>query len=951
MDKFSFLGNSEIEYIDKLYQSYQNDPESVEESWRQFFQGFDFATAKFPVKEQNLTENIPASNSMSKEFNVMNLIQAYRQRGHLFTKTNPVRTRRKYFPTLDIENFDLSESDLETVFHAGTEIGLGASKLKDIISHLHDTYCKSIGAEYVFVRHPQMMKWLQNKMEGTKNKPNFNDEQRKHIYYHLKLAVGFENYIHKKFVGQKRFSLEGTETLIPALDAMIERGAELGVQEFIFGMAHRGRLNILANILEKPYANIFKEFMGEEFEEDIALGDVKYHLGYGNTVKTDDGSKVKLHLAPNPSHLETVGAVVEGISRSKIDNDYNGDQDKLVPVIIHGDAAIAGQGIVYETVQMSQLTGYKTGGTIHLVINNQVGFTTNYLDARSSTYCTDVAKVTRSPVFHVNGDDVEALIFTIKLAMEYRQEFNSDVFIDILSYRKFGHNEGDEPRFTQPILYKEIAKHKNPRDIYADFLMGKGIYSKEEISTINADYNKLLDKDFELSKTFKKVTIQPFLGDYYEDIRYSKKEDFVSSPNTGVARKILLDLAENITSLPENLTFFTKVGKLMSDRKNMVKNDELDWAMGELLAYSSLLSEGISVRVSGQDSERGTFSHRHAALVIDNSDEKYFPLKNISDKQAPFHIYNSSLSEYGVLGFEYGYALAHPSGLTIWEAQFGDFHNVAQAVIDQYISAAEDKWGIKNGLVMYLPHGYEGQGAEHSSARMERFLTLCANNNMQIANPTTPANLFHMLRRQVKRDIRLPLICFTPKSLLRHAKCVSKIDDMAKGQFQELIDDNNIIAEEVRRVVFCTGKIYYDLLARKEELFAQDIALIRVEQLYPFPEKQIDGILERYPNALLHLWVQEEPENMGAWQFINYNFKNKKVKLVPVARQASGSPATGLTKIHLAGQNEIINKVFRKCNCDRKLKYCGLQCVEGSSRADILVQHEYFEEKKSKLIM
>ncbi|BAX80985.1 2-oxoglutarate dehydrogenase E1 component [Labilibaculum antarcticum] len=951
MDKFSFLGNSEIEYIDKLYQSYKNDPKSVEESWRQFFQGFDFATTKYPGKEQVVTENIPATNSMSKEFNVMNLVQAYRQRGHLFTKTNPVRTRRKYFPTLDIENFDLSESDLETVFHAGTEIGLGASKLKDIVSHLQETYCKSIGAEYVFVRHPQMMRWLQSKMEGTKNTPNFNDEQRKHIYYHLKLAVGFENYIHKKFVGQKRFSLEGTETLIPALDAMIERGAELGVQEFIFGMAHRGRLNVLANILEKPYANIFKEFMGEEFDEDIALGDVKYHLGYGNTVKTDNGSKVKLHLAPNPSHLETVGAVVEGISRSKIDNDYAGDQDKLVPVIIHGDAAIAAQGIVYETVQMSQLTGYKTGGTIHLVINNQIGFTTNYLDARSSTYCTDVAKVTRSPVFHVNGDDVEALIFTIKLAMEYRQEFNSDVFIDILSYRKFGHNEGDEPRFTQPILYKKIAKHKNPRDIYADFLMEKGIYSKEEIKISNDDYNKLLDKDFELSKTFKKVFIQPFLEDYYKDIRHSTKEDFESSPKTGVDKKTLLELAGNITNLPKDLTFFKKIGKLMSDRKKMIENDKLDWAMGELLAYSSLLEEGNSVRVSGQDSERGTFSHRHAALIIENSDEKYFPLKNISDKQAPFHIYNSSLSEYGVLGFEYGYALAHPTGLTIWEAQFGDFHNVAQAVIDQYISAAEDKWGIKNGLVMYLPHGYEGQGAEHSSARMERFLTLCANNNMQIINPTTPANLFHMLRRQVKRDIRVPLICFTPKSLLRHAKCVSKMDELAKGQFQEVIDDNNIIAEEVRRVVFCSGKIYYDLLARKEELFAQDIALVRVEQLYPFPEKQIDQVLNRYPNALLHLWVQEEPENMGAWQFVNYQFKNKDVKLVPVARQSSGSPATGLNKIHLAGQNEIINKVFRKCNCDRKLKYCGLQCVEGSSHADILLQHEYFAEKKSKLIM
>jgi len=951
MDKFSFLGNSEIEYIDELYQSYKNDPESVEESWRKFFQGFDFASAKFPIKQTINKDQISVSESMGKEFNVMNLIQAFRQRGHLFTKTNPVRSRRKYFPTLDIENFDLSESDLETTFHAGTELGLGNAKLKDIVAHLQETYCKSIGAEYLFVRHPQMLRWLQKKMEGSKNTPNFTDEQRKHIYYHLKLAVGFENYIHKKFVGQKRFSLEGTETLIPALDAMIERGAELGVEEFIFGMAHRGRLNVLANILEKPYENIFEEFVGEEFEEGIALGDVKYHLGYGNTVKTDDGNEIKLHLAPNPSHLETVGAVVQGISRSKIDNDYQGNQDKLVPIVIHGDAAIAGQGIVYETIQMSQLKGYKTGGTIHLVINNQIGFTTNYLDARSSTYCTDVAKVTRCPVFHVNGDDVEALVFTIKMAMEYRQEFNTDVFIDILSYRKYGHNEGDEPRFTQPILYKNIAAHKNPRDLYADLLLEEGIYSSQEIKTINADFNKLLDEKFELSKTFEKVFIQPFLDDYYKNIRFSKPIDFVSSPETGVNQKVLTELADKITNLPDDLHFFKKIGKLMSDRKKMIENNQFDWAMGELLAYSSLLAEGNSVRISGQDSERGTFSHRHAALVIENTNKKYFPLKNISENQAPFHVYNSSLSEYGVLAYEYGYALSHPMGLTIWEAQFGDFHNVAQAVIDQYISAAEDKWGIKNGLVIYLPHGYEGQGAEHSSARMERFLTLCANNNMQITNPTSPANLFHMLRRQVKRDIRVPLICFTPKSLLRHPACVSGIAEMAKGRFQEVIDDDNVISEEVRRVVFCSGKIYYDLLAQKDKLNAQDIALVRLEQLYPFPHQQIDQILDRYPNALLHLWVQEEPENMGAWQFINYNFKNKGIKIIPVARLASGSPATGLSKIHTIGQNEIIRKVFRKCTCERKLKYCGLQCVEGSSHDKILRQHEYFEEKKSKLLM
>jgi len=950
MDKFSFIGNSEIESVNKMYQEYLKNPDSMEESWKKFFQGFEFAQANFKTKPDSAAvTGGPVPESMSKEFNVINLIQAYRQRGHLFTKTNPVRTRRKYFPTLDIENFNLDEADLSTLFQAGSEIGIGAATLRDILTHLQQTYCQSVGVEYLFMREPRMVKWLQEKMETNRNTPNFTNDQKKHIYYHLKLAVGFENYIHRKFVGQKRFSLEGAEALIPALDALIEKGAELGIDEFIFGLSHRGRLNVLANILEKPYANIFKEFVGEEFEEDIALGDVKYHLGYGNTVTTDHGRKVKLNMAPNPSHLEIVGGVVQGIARSKIDNQYAGDYNKLAPIIIHGDAAIAGQGIVYEIVQMSQLKGYRTGGTIHMVVNNQVGFTTNYLDARSSTYCTDVGKVTRSPIFHVNGDDAEALIYTVKLAIEYRQEFHTDVFIDILSYRKFGHNEGDEPRFTQPLLYKAIAKHSNPRDIYAEILIKNGIYTKEEIKELNDKFNQLLDYKFEESKQIDKVYIQPFLEEKYKEIRYSGEQDFNSSPQTGIDVNILKDIAKKITTLPKDKPFFKKISKLLNDRKKMVEENRLDWAMSELLAYGSLLEEGHPVRVSGQDSERGTFSHRHAAFVVEDRAEKYFPLKHLSADQADFYIYNSPLNEYGVLGFEYGYALAEPNALTIWEAQFGDFHNVAQPIIDQYISAAEDKWGIKNGLVLLLPHGYEGQGAEHSSARLERFLTLCANNNMQIVNPTTPANLFHMFRRQVKRDIRVPLACFTPKSLLRHPKCTSTLDEMANGRFQEVIDDYNVEAENVRRVVFCSGKVYYDLLAKKEELEATDVALVRIEQLYPFPQAQIDKVLERYPNALLHLWVQEEPENMGAWQFIKYYFKG--AELVPVARQKSGSPATGLSKIHMLGQTEIINKVFRKCDCDYKYKYCGLQCVEGSSREEILTTHEYFEMKKSKLLM
>ena len=944
MDKFSFLGTSEIETIEQLYKLFQKNPNLVDESWEKFFQGFEFAQAHYPIKPPVTVVSRATPQALSKEFNVINLIQAYRQRGHLFTKTNPVRTRRKYFPTLDIENFELSGDDLSTIFSAGSEIGIGPASLKSIIEHLQQTYCQSVGVEYLFMREPGTIKWLQKKMESSRNTPHFTPQQRKHIYHHLKLAVGFENFIHRKFMGQKRFSLEGAESIIPALDALVEKGALLGIKEVIIGMSHRGRLNVLANIMGKPYADIFKEFMGEEYEDHISLGDVKYHLGYVNSISTDQGSQIKLELAPNPSHLETVGALVQGITRSVIDHKYQGNNHQAVPIVIHGDAAIAGQGIVYETIQMSQLPGYETGGTIHLVINNQVGFTTNYLEGRSSTYCTDVGKVTRSPIFHVNGDDVEALIYTVQLAMEYRQEFHSDVFIDILSYRKYGHNEGDEPRFTQPLLYKEIAKHKNPRDIYANRLISDNIYTSSEIEILNHAFNQLLEDRFEESQTISKVTIQPFMEEEYQNISYATTDKLKQSPHTGVDIEMLKRLSQKITTLPSSPSFFKKIIKLMAQRQKMIQEDRLDWAMGELLAYASLLNEGFPVRLSGQDSERGTFSHRHAALVLEDSQDKYFPLTNISSSQAPCYIYNSPLNEYAVMGFEYGYALAQPQGLTIWEAQFGDFHNVAQPIIDQYLSAAEDKWGIRNGLTLLLPHGYEGQGAEHSSARIERFLTLCAKNNMQIVNPSSPANFFHVLRRQVKRDIRIPLICFTPKSLLRHPMCTSSLKDLSKGGFREVIDDNKADTTNVRRVVFCSGKIYYDLLKIQQELAAHDIALIRIEQLYPFPQQQINEILKKYTNALLHLWVQEEPENMGPWQFIHYHFKG--AELAPIVRLSSGSPATGLSKIHQIEQDEILRKVFRKCTCERKLKYCGLQCMEGSSRQEILRQHQYFQEIK-----
>ena len=933
----SFLGHADPEYIEDLYKKFQENPEEVDASWKNFFKGFDFALKHFPEKGIH-------NEVFDKEFKVINLINGYRKRGHLFTKTNPVRTRRAYTPTLDIENYELTGEDLEVTFHAGNEIGIGPAKLKDIIAHLEQTYCQSIGAEYHFIRRPEKIAWLQQKMESTKNTPHYSPEEKKHFYFHLKIAIGFELFIHKKFTGQKRFSLEGAENLIPALDAAISKGAELGIDEFIIGMSHRGRLNVLGNILQKPYENIFKEFVADQYEDNISLGDVKYHLGYGNTVTTDSGKKVRVNLAPNPSHLEAVAPVIQGISRAKIDHKFKGNYNKLAPIIIHGDAAIAGQGVVYEVIQMSELDGYKTGGTIHFIINNQVGFTTNYLEARSSTYCTDIGKVTKAPIFHVNGDDVEALIFVIHLAMEYRQKFHSDVFIDLLCYRKHGHNEGDEPRFTQPTLYKTIAKHPNPRDIYAQHLIEKGIYTAEEIKQINQNFDEILEEKYEVSKGIEKVYIKRFLIEDWRDFRYSKDEDFAKSPKTEVPVKTIKSLANKINELPSDKTFFSKTIKLVNDRKEMIKNNQVDWALGELLAYASLLNESISMRLSGQDSVRGTFSHRHLAHVIEDTDQKYCSLGNIGHKQSSPYVFNSHLSEYGVLGFEYGYALATPNGLTIWEAQFGDFANVAQVIIDQYISSAEEKWGLMNGLVLFLPHGYEGQGPEHSSARIERFLMLAARNNMQIANCTTPANFFHLLRRQVKRDFRVPLIVFTPKSLLRHPKCISSIDDLSKGGFQEVLEDPDTQPLEVRRVVFCSGKIYYDLLAKKEEYDAKDIALIRIEQLHPFPENQIKMILEKYINALLHLWVQEEPENMGAWYYIQNKFKDLK-ELVPVTRIPSGSPAVGLAKLHIIGQKEIIRKVFRRCTCERKLKYCGLQCVVGKSRKEILKTHYYFEEK------
>ena len=925
MDKYSFLNAAHTAFFADLYDQYLQSPDSVEPSWRAFFQGFDFGMESAGSKNTysqngNLTVTIPSSGgkievpeSVQKEFQVVKLIDGYRTRGHLFTKTNPVRERRKYFPTLDIENFGLSQSDLDTVFSAGDILEIGPSTLREIIAYLEKIYCDSIGVEYMYIRDPDRIKWIQNWINKNANHPVFPAEQKKHILKKLNEAISFETFLHTKYVGQKRFSLEGGESLIPALDLIVEKGADFGVTEFVLGMAHRGRLNVLTNIFGKSAKDIFSEFDGKDYELEIFDGDVKYHLGWTSDRYTDSGKKVNMNIAPNPSHLETVGALVEGIARAKQDKHYHEDSSKVLPIIVHGDAAIAGQGIAYEIVQMAKLEGYGTGGTIHIVVNNQIGFTTNYLDARSSTYCTDVGKVTLSPVLHVNADDAEAVVHAALFALEYRMKFKRDIFIDLLGYRKYGHNEGDEPRFTQPKLYKAISKHKTPRDIYADKLIGEGIIDKTFVSQLEAEYKDSLEVKLEDSRKEEKTIIKPFMQDEWEGFSLVREDEMMKDVDTTYSKDKLTKIAKTLTTLPKNKKFLKKIERLIADRNKMFfEDDKLDWAMGELLAFGSLIEEGFDVRMSGQDVERGTFSHRHAVIKVEDSEEEVELLNELGDQQnGDFYIYNSLLSEYAVLGFDYGYAMACPNTLTIWEAQFGDFSNGAQIMIDQYISAAEDKWKMQNGLVMLLPHGYEGQGAEHSSARMERYLMLCAKDNMFIADCTTPANLFHLLRRQMKINYRKPLVVFTPKSLLRHPLAVSSVEEFTNGSFQTVIDDVDAKAKDIKSLVFCTGKFYYDLLAAREEKGRNDVALVRIEQLFPIPIDKIQEAVAKYSNAEEIVWAQEEPRNMGAWSHFQLHIDEVKNWRV-ASRRFYASPAAGSATRSKRRHEQVIEYVFDK---------------------------------------
>ncbi len=932
MDKYSFLNAAHTAFFAELYDKYTNSPDSVEPSWRAFFQGFDFglessldeldvATLSSGGAATLNGQQVVLPESLQKEFQVIRLIDGYRSRGHLFTQTNPVRERRQYQPTLGVENFGLSQADLDTVFDAGNIIGIGPSSLKEIIAHLERIYCDAIGVEYMYMRTPERIQWIQDWLNVNDNHPSFSADEKKNILRKLNEAVSFESFLHTKYVGQKRFSLEGGESLIPALDAIIEKAADAGVKQFVMGMAHRGRLSVLTNIFGKSPKDIFSEFDGKDYEETIFDGDVKYHLGWTSMRETDSGKMVNMNIAPNPSHLETVNGIVEGITRAKQDKDHEEAISEVLPILVHGDAAFAGQGVAYEIIQMARLDGYQTGGTIHIVVNNQIGFTTNYLDARSSTYCTDVGKVTLSPVLHVNADDAEAVVHAAIFALEYRMRFKRDVFLDLLGYRKYGHNEGDEPKFTQPLLYKSISKHPNPRDIYAQKLVEEGIIEEGYVKGLEQEYKKNLEEDLLDSRKIEKTRITPFMQDEWEGFQQQTEDAMLKAIDTTFDLSKMDEVAQSITQLPEGKKFLRKLERLVNGRQKMYFEDnKLDWAMGELLAYGSLLQEGYDVRMTGQDVERGTFSHRHAVIKTENHEQEVILLNELGENQnGKFHIYNSLLSEYAVMAFDYGYAMASPNTLTIWEAQFGDFSNGAQIVIDQYLSSAEDKWKLQNGLVLLLPHGYEGQGAEHSSARMERYLQLCAKDNMYVADVTTPANMFHLLRRQMKAEFRKPLIVFTPKSLLRHPKVVSTKEELATGSFMELIDDANAKADKIKTLVFCTGKFYYDLLAKQEELERDDVALVRLEQLFPLPTAQMQEVLKKYKHADDIVWAQEEPRNMGAWGHLLMHFEEAKNFRV-ASRRFYGAPAAGSAVRSQRRHAGVIAYVFDKTkdNFDRR---------------------------------
>ncbi len=915
MKDFQYITSSHPAYIESLYQDYVKNPESIDADLRKFFDGFDFAVSN--ANGGSTLNTKPAENGKlqsdidwMKEIRAYRMILGYRNKGHLLAKTNPIRKRKDRGANIELEFYGFTEADLDATYNAGNLLGLGPTTLRNIQAHLEKCYAGHVGIEFKYISDQKKIDFLTTAMEKEFQQP-LPLEKRKRILEKLNEGVMFEKFLHTKYIGQKRFSLEGGETTIAALDAIISMAANGGVEEVVIGMAHRGRLNVLANIMGKTYEQIFSEFEGTAtLDQTMGSGDVKYHMGYGSEVQTADGKTMHLKLMPNPSHLEAVDPVVVGFSRAKADVLYNSDYEKILPILIHGDASVAGQGIVYEVLQMSGLKGYYTGGTIHFVINNQIGFTTDFDDARTADYCTSLAAMVQAPVLHVNGDDAEAVVKCVEIATRYRQEFNCDVFIDMVCYRKHGHNEGDDPKFTQPQLYALIDKHPNPREVYTKFLLNNGESDAQELA-------KEMEKKFwtDLQERLDEVKQNPLPYHYqapelaWKSLRKATDEDFKQSPSTAISSSDFEKLFKHIMQWPTDFKPLKKVEKIIQDKVKLYNDEKkVDWATGELMAYGSLLLEGKDVRMSGQDVRRGTFSHRHAVLQDENTNKPYSRLKGIEAAKGRFRIYNSLLSEYGVLGFEYGYAMANPNALVIWEAQFGDFCNGAQTMIDQFIIAGEQKWNRMNGVTMLLPHGYEGQGPEHSSARMERFLQMCAELNIVVTNITTAANFFHALRRQLTWPFRKPLINFSPKANLRHTGTYSHQHEFISGSFKEVIDDSYIDnAADVKKVLLCSGKVYYDLAERQQKENRKDVAVIRLEQIYPLPQNQLDELYKKYSKAIWH-WVQEEPLNMGAASYMRMNVRN--INFYIISRSASASTATGYNKVHAKEQASLVEKAF-----------------------------------------
>lgn len=907
--------NSDV--IEAAYAQWLDNPDSVDPTWRAFFQGFTLgnssaAPGAAPTAAAAAAAGVKVVDSY-KQAQIIRYINAHRSHGHLEAHLDPLGDKPGPHPKLALAHFGLDENDLDESFTLTNFQGGGQKKLRAIRDAVKKTYCGTIGVEFMHVQDHDAREWLQARMEGTENTPSFTKFEKTRILRRLHKAELFEKFLHTKFVGQKRFSLEGGETMIAAFDAMIEHAPEVGVEEFVMGMAHRGRLSVLTNILRKPFEVLFEQFSENYIPNTVAGdGDVKYHLGYESALSTSSGKTVEVRLAANPSHLEIVNPVVEGKARARQRIRGDTERRRVCPFLIHGDAAFAGQGVVAETLNFSQLPGYRTGGTVHFVINNQIGFTTLPSDSRSTRYCTDVAKMIEAPIFHVNGDDPEAVCHVARLALEFRVKFQRDVVIDMYCYRKHGHNEADEPAFTQPTLYKKIGAHPQVSAIYTARLVAAGSHTQADSDAIKAEYSAAMDGSLEKAKKAeleRKAAGEK--GDPFRDSNPVFQAGYSHAPiATGVSKDLIQTVVKGLTSLPANFTANPKIRRLLEQRASILTGGAADWGTGEALAFGTLLAEGTPVRLSGQDCERGTFSHRHAVLYDTETREKYVPLLNLSENQARFCVYNSLLSEAGVLGFDYGYSLDYPQMLCIWEAQFGDFANGAQVVIDQFIVSGESKWQRVSGIVLLLPHGYEGQGPEHSSARLERFLQLCAEDNIQVVNITTPANYFHALRRQMKNDLRKPLVVMSPKSLLRNPLAVSKLEDFTAGSFQEIVDDPQA-PKKARRLVLCSGKVYYDLHSYRVANGIDDVALVRVEQLYPLHKDKLAQIAKANAKAEL-VWCQEEPQNMGAWSFIAPELEEvfgRKARYV--GREAAASPAVGALAVHKIELTAFLQDAFR----------------------------------------